>query len=316
MHSSVPLTAALMAFALLAAAPQATAGASVPAPSAARSDPARFTFAATARVGDIHLTELSGLAWDEDEKRLYAVSDTGHLFHFRLRLDGDAIAAIEPISAVALADPQGIGAKAGEFNAEGLTLRNATNGVPGDSELVVALEGKPSRLARFGTDGRLLGELEVPSPAADLSLYRKKGRGLEALAIHPDYGLLTAPEAPLLGQPETLHTVYAKGRHWSFARQSPGSRLKALDVQADGELLVLERNKAGSKNALSASLRRVDLAACGLDDLCQADTLAVLPVGPDNFEGMTLLDSRHFLLVSDNASLVTRDTLFVLLVWP
>lgn len=70
------------------------------------------------------------------------------------------------------------------------------------------------------------------------------------------------------------------------------------------------------RTALSASLRRVDLAACGLDDLCQADTLAVLPVGPDNFEGMTLLDSRHLLLVSDNASLVTRDTLFVLLVWP
>lgn len=99
-------------------------------------------------------------------------------------------------------------------------------------------------------------------------------------------------------------------------RQSPGSRLKAIDVLPDGSLVVLERNKAGSKDALSASVRRIDLAACGAGGLCAAEVLAILPVGPDNFEGMTLLDSRHILLVSDNAGLVNRDTLFVLVARP
>ncbi|OQW92898.1 MAG: hypothetical protein BWK79_13870, partial [Beggiatoa sp. IS2] len=34
-------------------------------------------------VDGILLSELSGLAWDEDEEILYAVSDKGNLFHLR-----------------------------------------------------------------------------------------------------------------------------------------------------------------------------------------------------------------------------------------
>lgn len=318
MHRKLLPTAILASLALLTACDRdadVARTSSAPAPSSVRSDPTRFAFPSTARVDGVLLSELSGLAWDAEKKRLYAVSDTGHLFHFRLRLDGDTLAELEPIAASALLDAQGAGGNAGEFNAEGLALLDAANGRAA-GELVVALEGKPSRLARFSVDGRLLGELEVPSPAADLNLYRKKGRGLEAVAMHPAHGLLTAPESPLLGQPDERHVVYARGRHWSFVRQSPGSRLKAIDVLPDGSLVVLERNKAGSKDALSASVRRIDLAACGAGGLCAAEVLAILPVGPDNFEGMTLLDSRHILLVSDNAGLVNRDTLFVLAARP
>ncbi|MCC4612007.1 esterase-like activity of phytase family protein [Xanthomonas campestris pv. esculenti] len=325
MHFNVLLTVALVGVGLLATCAQnahVNSANKVPShtdteqPSSdASALPPRFTLASTTMVDGIHLTELSGLAWDADENLLYAVSDTGYLFHFRLQLDGNTITRIEPVRVAALGDAtSGLPPKA--FNAEGLALNNAANGIAGDTELVVALEDKPSRIARFRPDGAFVGELAVPSPTDDLTRYRKNGHGLESVALHPAYGLLTAPESPLLGQNEARHTVYAKQRHWSFQRHSPQSRLKGLDLLPDGSVLVLERDKTGTKDVFGTSVRRLDLSACASDGLCTTETVAVFPAGPDNFEGMTVLDPRHLLLVSDNAGLVTQGTDFVLVPRP
>ncbi|WP_298013653.1 esterase-like activity of phytase family protein [uncultured Castellaniella sp.] len=328
MHFPLPLTAAIATAvtvcAVLAptcgAGAQESAGAQAPAKAGAArsaSEPARFDLASTAKVGEIHITELSGLAWDADEKLLYAISDAGYVFQFRPKLDGDAIVAIEPVRAAALTDSPSGGGKPGKgFNAEGLAVENAANGKSGDSELIISLEGKPPRVMRFSPAGEALGSLPVPSPADDASHYRKKGRGLESVAIHPTYGLITAPESPLLGQPEDKHTLYSDGRQWSFARHSPDSRLKGIEVLPDGKLVVLERNKGGSKKSRVASLRLLDLATCAQGGACDADLLTELPAGPDNFEGMTLIDPKHVLLVSDNSGQVTQDTVFVLITRP
>ena len=43
-------------------------------------------------INDIKIMELSGLAWDEDEQILYAISDRGgRLFHLKLQLTGNEI---------------------------------------------------------------------------------------------------------------------------------------------------------------------------------------------------------------------------------
>jgi len=277
----------------------------------------RFALASTAKLGDIHITELSGLAWDADEKLLYAVSDAGYVFHFRLKLDGDEIVAIEPVHAAALTDlPSGQGNTGKGFNAEGLAVENAENGKAGDTELIVSLEGKPPRIMRFNTAGVARQALPVPPPADDITHYRKKGRGLESVVMHPTYGLITAPESPLLGQPEDLHTLYSDGGQWSFMRHSSDSRLKGVEVLPDGSLVVLERNKGSAKKSLIATLRRVDLAACAKGGTCPAELLATLPVGLDNFEGMALVGPKHILLTSDNSGQVTQDTAFVLITRP
>lgn len=295
-------TAALLATPACGKSPRATAATNTPTLPAAQFD-------------GISISELSGLAWDADEQLLYAVSDQGYVFHFRLKLAGDAIAAVEPVYAAALTDPKA-GATGKDFNAEGLTAVNADNGKIGDTELVVSLEGKQPGILRFNPAGTKLGELPVPPPADDVNNYRKKGRGLESVALHPAHGLMTGPESPLLGQPDDRHTLYANDRQWSFVRHSPDSRLKAFNVLPDGNLLVLERSQAGSKESLTASLRRVDLAACPQNGGCETRTLAVLPPGPDNFEGMTLLDPHRVLLVSDNGGNTAHGTRFLLIVLP
>lgn len=274
----------------------------------------RFTLPATEFDG-IGIHELSGLAWDRDERLLYAVSDQGHVFHFRLGRDGGGLAAVEPVYAAALNDPRG--GEGEGFNAEGLAVINAANQTPGDTELVVSLEGKGGpRIIRFSPAGAVRGELPVPPPAGDLDNYRKKGRGLESVALHPQHGLMTAPESPLAGQPEDRHAIYANDGRWSFKRHSADSRLKGFDVLPDGDLLVLERNRAASKQSRVASVRRVDLAACREGETCATAMVVTLPPGPENFEGMNLLDAHRILLVSDDGDKDSHDTTFLLVPLP
>lgn len=281
--------------------------------------PGRFVLAATGIAG-LPVGEVSGLAWDADEQLLYAVSDQGRLIHLHVEREGERLLAVKPVAAFALVDEaSGVGSTPSgkRFNAEGLAVQGAGNGRRGDSQLVVALEEKPPQIARFSPAGVLHDRLAVPPPADDIAHYRKKGRGLESVVMHPDHGVMTAPEAPLKDSPAALHTIYAKGQAWSFTRHAPDSRLKGIEVLPDGRLLVLERSRPGpAKNVQVASLRRVDLAHCDAQGVCQTRLIAKLPAGPENFEGLTLLDARHALIASDNGGQPEQGTTFVLVVLP
>lgn len=317
MHDTTRLAAALalagaLAMPACARTPQDAASTSMrPVAAAEGAASARFTLPAR-EIDGIAINELSGLAWDADEQLLYAVSDKGHVFHFRLALAGDAIVACEPVYAAMLVDPRAGESPAKGFNAEGLAVRNAENGKRGDSELVVSMEAKPPAIMRFNPRGEALGALPVPAPADDLGNYRKKGQGLEAVAFDPQAGIVTAPESPLQAAPADRHTLYANGQQWSFARHSVDSRLKAIEWLPGGHLLALERSKGASKGLLIASLRRVALGGCATGSACATSEVAVLPAGPLNFEGMTLVGTDHVLLVSDNGGSPSQDTTFVL----
>lgn len=235
--------------AFLAAATLAALLPMAPAPAAtpqASDPPSSLTLPGTTRVDGIPIAELSGLAWAADDQVLYAVSDQGVLVQFRLDVDGGQLAAVAPLRAFALTDPQGVVPGGGpRFNAEGLVARNGNDGEPGNTELIVALEEDPPRIVRFSPEGVALGLLDVPAPAADVHRYEKKGRGLESAGWSRTWGVMTAPEAPLAGTPQGQHTVYASDASWSFARRKADSRLKAFELMPDNRLLVLERSREG-----------------------------------------------------------------------
>lgn len=79
---------------------------------------------------------------------------------------------------------------------------------------------------------------------------------------------------------------------------------------------MLERSRGASKKQQTASLRRVDVTACESGQDCPVQTLAVLPTGPENFEGMTLIAAGQVPLVSDNSGKVDTDTVFALVSLP
>lgn len=269
-------------------------------------------------VNGIRISELSGLAWDQDEQLLYAIADKGNLFHFRLKLTDDRIAAVDPVYAAQLTDVAGEQVKKGRRDSEGLTLVNAANGKRGDTQLVIALEGVP-RIIRFTPQGQALKNIELPVVLQDKRAYQHGNDALEAVAFHPRYGFITAPEMPLRGQPDNLHTLYStKGQRWSFmAYPAENSGISALETLPDGNLLVMERAWSGILSPLVVSLRYLDFRQCSKQGACTAQDLKVLSshLLVDNYEGLTHIQGNQYLMVSDDGNedlLRTALTLFTL----
>lgn len=266
--------------------------------------------AATGKDG-VRVDELSGLAWDADEKLLYAVSDGGLLHHFRLELNGDRVAGIEHVYSVPLTAPIG---NASATNAEGLAAVNGDDGTQGNSELLIAFEDGPG-IARFTPRGQWIADVALPAPLADAKNYAKKNSRLEAVAFDKAHGVLTAPERPLRGEPETVHKIYAaNGTSRAFEAARPDGRLKAIETLADGSLLVLERTAEEKSGIRTAHLRHLDPAACAAGGQCAAPDLAATPdpLLVDNFEGLTRLSNELFLIVTDRTKKDVEATSFVL----
>ena len=251
-------------------------------------------------VGEHQARELSGLAWDADEQLLYAVSDRGILFHFRLEVSNGRVATLEPLHSVALHDSR---TPQRRFNAEGLAAIDADNGIKGDTRLVVALENGPA-VIRVTPAGEVEADVPLPPELQDKKDYRSKNKRLEAVAHHARHGVVTAPEAPLAAEPQARHTLYGgQGGRWSFPAWKDDSDLKAIDVLPDGNFLVLERTGPGRARqvALSAiaSTPCPDGAGCE-DSRLIGGTRDALAEG--NFEGMTPLGDDLVLMVSDDGT--------------
>lgn len=269
-------------------------------------------------VDGIQISELSGLAWDQDEQLLYAISDKGNVFHFKLSLKGNRIAAVDPVYAAKLTDKDGELVKKGRRDSEGLTVLNADNGKRGDTQLVIAFEGVP-RIIRFTPQGRAISNIELPAVLQDRRAYQRGNDALESVTFHRRYGFITAPEMPLKGQPQNLHTLYStKGKRWSFmAHPAKNSGISGLETLPDGNLLVMERAWSGIFNPLVVSLRYLDFKQCSKEGACTAQDLKVLSshLLVDNFEGLTHIQGNQYLMVSDDGNeelLRTALTLFTL----
>lgn len=266
---------------------------------------------ANKEINGILLTELSGLVWDNDEQLLYAVSDNGSLFHLRPIISDNILTQIEAVSAYWLHNKKG--KKLQSRDSEGLALLNGNNGVAGDSELVISFEQIP-RVARFTPDGQPLADYTLPAALSNIDNYYTANKGLEAVTVHPQLGIITAPEWPLR-QKNTVyslkgqhkHTIYAieSGEHWTFpAYPTPNSAIVALEALADGSVLVLERAFVSVFKSVIISLRRLWLSTCqNCSVTVKWEQVAVFDSQEwrvDNFEGLTHHTGAYFFMVSDD----------------
>lgn len=261
----------------------------------------------------IRIDELSGLAWDADEQLLYAVSDSGALHHFRVRLDGTTIGEIQPVFSAKLA--AATGGSRPLVNAEGLAALNGDNGRRSDTELLIALEDGPA-VARFTIRGEHIGDIALPDRLRDKSQYSGKNSRLESVAFDVRRGALTAPETPMLGEPQDMHTLYAAdGTTWSFkAFQPDRSDIKAIELLPYGNVLILERTRMEKGAPPIARLRYLDLAGCTGGGVCRPVEL-LAPANAmleDNFEGLTRLSDNLFLMVTDRKGKDPESAVFVL----
>lgn len=263
------------------------------------------------------ISELSGIAWDRDENRLYAVSDEGMLYHLSVEVHKNNMRYIKVIKTYRLLSRERRRLRGKWSDSEGLSLLKGSNGISGDTELIVAFENKP-RVARYSVKGKFLGDVKLPKKLWHKKKYRHKNKALESVSVHPQYGVLTAAEYPLKKQAMSLQTIYSsRGREWSFkASSAKNSAITGLEILPNGHMLVLERAWSGIKRAIVISLSEVNLTQCGGKKICEVITLASLSSRDgwmlDNFEGLAHYESNQYFMVSDDNESAFQSTVLVL----
>ena len=150
-------------------------------------------------VDGLRLSQLSGLAWDDDDGILYAISDKGVLFHLRPVIRKDKLAGLQLLKAVPFKEADGKPLKGRRADSEGLDILKGRNGRKGDAELVISFERFP-RIVRYRPDGTVLDEYPLPAPLNDRKSYRDSNKMLESVCVDEKLGVLTMPEEPLVNE--------------------------------------------------------------------------------------------------------------------
>ncbi len=258
-------------------------------------------------------SQLSALAWDDDEQLLYALSDKGSLFWLRPVFAGGRLADVILVKAVALNAPGQKTTKGYRADSEGMDILRGRNGRKGDSELLISFERYP-RVSRHRPDGRWLADLTLPALLADGKNFVEPNKGLEALTVQPAFGVLTAPEAPLKGEPRGYSHIFSlDGRAWRYPL-APNHHIVGLQALEGRGVLVLERDYRSLLGGMRIALRRVELPAKD-DEPLVPETLVELSTNDghpiDNFEGLTAHRGRRYFLISDDNDIFLQRTLLL-----
>lgn len=248
---------------------------------------------------------LSGLAWDEDDARLYALSDRGRLFHLRPRFEGGRLVGVDVAAVYRLRDAAGRPLQGRRADAEALVARRTDNAKKGDSLLAVAFERDP-RISHFTATGRFVDARALPAQLRDESRYAAPNKSLESLAWLPHTGYVTAPERPLAGAAPGIIDIFAlDGRRWRYPlADTPNASLVAMEALPDGSLLTLERGHGLMYLPIINTLRVTRLGATGGAATLAVTSVAVLDSSlgwsVDNFEGLARRRGLEFFMVSDD----------------
>jgi len=267
------------------------------------------------KIGDLRFSQLSGLAWDDDDEVLYAISDKGALFHLRPEFSGSQLTGLSLLKAVPLRGYRTREPVSGLWSdAEGLDIRDGRNGRKGDAELVVSFEHHP-RIVGYSPAGHALREYPLPARLDRRNAYRNRNSMLESVCIDPQLGILTVPESPLEGEPDGVTRIFdLSGRSW---RYTPGlGRISAMECLGNGEVILLEREFGNLVGRNAIMLRRVRLSVPpSTTDPVTAETLATLDLADglaiDNFEGLARHRGNRYFLVSDDNDLFVQRTLLL-----
>jgi len=265
---------------------------------------------------NLPMAGLSGLAFDEDENILYALSDLGRIYHLRPRFENAMLKELSVLAVYRLRDAQGKPLKGRQADSEGLTALNERNTVTGDTELVISFE-RMHRILRFNPQGKYLGSIKLPPRLAEKNHYRSANQGLESITFDPRLGLLTATERPLKDAPAGSVDIFAlsrPGQYWRYPlAPEPNAALVAMEALADGSILTLERAHGAFFVPFITTLKHIHSLGPGRGETVSVETVARLSTSQgwdlDNFEGLTRHTGNRFFMISDDNGVIYQSTL-------
>ena len=263
-------------------------------------------------IDGLKVAELSGLAWDEDENLLYALSDNGYLLHLRPVFKNTRLTDVLFLKGYSLRDKNNRILKYKEADSEGLVVKQGNNNLQGDSRLIVSFERIP-RLVEYKTDGTFIEEIPLPAELSDIHSYQGENRALETVTIHNELGIITGPEFPLITQPtkNSLDIYSLDGKHWSYpVHNAHYGALVGMTTMPDGSILALERSYGGIIPVTDITLHRLvlDNSKSGETEIYTFDSDNGLL--NENFEGITRYkENTYFMVNDDNNHPLKRTTL-------
>lgn len=263
----------------------------------------------------LRLSQLSGLAWDDDDGILYAQSDKGGLFQLQPVFEGDILTGIKLLRASPLREAgSGKPLRGWRIDAEGLDIVNGRNGRRHDAELLISLERVPG-IMRYRPDGYAIGHHGLPTPVSEAASFRNPNKMLESVCMDSTHGVLTMPETPLKKERDGYNRIFSlAGRSWFYPSAS-GDRITAMECLGRGEVLVLQQNYQNPFARIIVTLKRVRLTSDSSGQPLKPETMMTLDsqeeLEIDNFEGLTHHKGRRFFMVSDNNDLFVQRTLLM-----
>lgn len=258
------------------------------------------------------ITGISALAWDGDERLLYALTDNGVLHHLRPGFDRDRrLVSVTLEATYRLSDGSGEPLQKTQSDSEGMFALNADNGVSGDTELVVSFEKVP-RIMRYSPRGEYLSAYVLPTRLRDQDAYSSDNQMLEAVTLHPEKGILAMAQRPMKGRrTQLLHAL--SGESWEYLMESDkGNGVTAMEALPDGRIIFMERAWHSLLSPLVVTLKEGRFTSAGK---LEVKVLARLDSSKgwtlDNFEGLTRHQGNRFFMVSDdNKAMLQRTLLF------
>jgi len=267
-------------------------------------------------VDGMRFSQLSGLAWDDDDGILYAISDKGFLFHLRPVFENGVLTGVKLLKAVHLREAGSKKPLTGtRADSEGLDILKGHNGRKGDAELVISFERFP-RIVRYRPDGYAVEEVSLPAPLNDVKMYQDSNEMLESVCVDAKLGILTVPEVPLKSERQGIsHLFSIDGKSWAYPVPA-GNRISALECLGNNRVMALESNFSGVFGRLQVFLKLASLSPDGSPtEPVHVETAVVLDTGQghqiDNFEGLARHRGNRFFLVSDDNDLFFQRSLLM-----
>ena len=261
------------------------------------------------------LSQLSGLAWDDDEGILYTLSDKGGLFHLQPQFSDGQRMGVKLLRAVTLREPGTDKSLRGwRIDAEGLDIVNGRNGRKGDAELIISMERVP-QVTRYRPDGYAIARLDLPPTINEAAAFRGTNKMLEAVCKDSEHGVLTMPEVPLTSERKGHSRLFSlDGPSWFYPVAS-GERITAMECLGDGAVMVLHQNYQNPLGRIVTTLKRVRLTSGSSGQTLTPETIVALDneqgLQIDNFEGLARHNGNRFFMVSDNNDFFAQQSLLL-----
>ncbi len=253
-------------------------------------------------LNGLAFTGISDLAYDK-EQGLFALSDNGYIFKLDIEIKDNKIVNLEVIDAFLLKNKKAKPFSKKKRDAEGMDFLNGA--------LLISFERKP-RVSLFDLKGVKIKSYEIAPVLKDIDNYQSKNSALESVTMHPEFGMITLPQRPLIHAKESIHTLYSQSQRWHFKADAD---VTAVQSMPDGSLLVLERAFHIVGLDHTVWLKKVPIMECK-EKVCPAQVLATLKSSDgwklDNFEGLTRVHDDVYLMISDDNESFLQDCILVL----